>query len=75
METYAVVLVESTNQAMRIEHVLHLAGIESKLIPVPKFLSSACGNCLKIKPEDIEKVRDVVRKNKIIVPSIETIQM
>ena len=75
METYAVVLVESTNQAMRIEHVLHLAGIESKLIPVPKFLSSVCGNCLRIDPKDIQQVKEVIKANKIIEPSFEIIQM
>ncbi len=75
METFAVVLVESTNQAMRVEHILHQEGIESKLIPVPKFLSSACGNCLKINPADIEKVKKAIEKNRINLPAIEIVQM
>lgn len=62
MDEFAVVLVESTNQAMRIEHLLNLSGVKSKLIPVPKFLSSSCGNCLKINPADIEQVKSVVEK-------------
>lgn len=75
MEEFAVVLVESTNQAMRIEHLLNLSGVKSKLIPVPKFLSSNCGNCLKIDPADIGKVKFVVEKNKIKIDRIEIIQM
>lgn len=75
MEEFAVVLVESTNQAMRIEHLLNLSGVKSKLIPVPKFLSSNCGNCLSIDPADIEKVKFVVEKNKIRIDRIEIIQM
>jgi len=75
MEEFAVVLVESTNQAMRIEHLLNLSGVKSKLIPVPKFLSSNCGNCLRIDPADIEKVKFVVEKNKIRIDRIEIIQM
>jgi len=75
MEEFAVVLVESTNQAMRIEHLLNLSGVKSKLIPVPKFLSSNCGNCLRIDPADIEKVKFVVEKNKIQIDRIEIIQM
>ena len=75
MENYAIVLVESTNQAMRIEHIMHLVGIGSKLIPVPKFLSSACGNCLRIEREDMEKVKEVILKNRIKVLPIELVQM
>ena len=56
MEEFAVVLVESTNQAMRIEHLLNMSGIKSKLITVPKVLSSSCGNCLRIDTAEIEKV-------------------
>ena len=75
MEEFAVVLVEATNQAMRIEHLLNLSGVKSKLIPVPKFLSSNCGNCLRIDPADIDKVKFVVEKNKITIERIEIIQM
>ncbi len=75
MEEFAVVLVESTNQAMRIEHLLNLSGIKSRLIPVPKFLSSNCGNCLRIDLADIDKVKSVVEKNQIKIDRIEIVQM
>lgn len=75
MEEFAVVLVESTNQAMRIEHLLNLSGVKSQLIPVPKFLSSSCGNCLRIDPIDIEMVKSIVDKNKIMIQSIEIVQL
>lgn len=75
MEEFAVVLVESTNQAMRIEHLLNLSGVKSKLIPVPKFLSSNCGNCIRVDPADIDKVKSVVEKNKITIDRIEIVQM
>ena len=73
MEKFAVVLVQSTNQAMRIEHLLHLSGITSQLMPIPKFLSSNCGNCLRIQLDDIEKVKTVIDENKIIIEGIEVI--
>jgi len=75
MEECAVVLVESTNQAMRIEHLLNLSGVKSELIPVPKFLSSSCENCLRVDPADIAKVKFVIEKNKITIHGIEIIQM
>lgn len=51
---YAVILVYSTSYAIRAEKVLHRAGIASKLIPVPRHLSSNCGVCLRIDPSDAE---------------------
>lgn len=75
MEEFAVVLVESTNQAMRIEHLLNLSGVKSKLMPVPKFLSSNCGNCLRIDPADIEKVELVVKRNNIKIQGIEIVNL
>lgn len=69
------VLVESTNQAMRVEHLLNMAGIKSKLIPVPRFLSSACGNCLRIDSNDIQGVKSEINKNRINNVSIEIVQM
>lgn len=75
MEEFAVVLVESTNQAMRIEHLLNLSGVISKLMPVPKFLSSSCGNCLRIDPADIEKANLIIKNNHIQIDRIEIVQM
>jgi len=46
---YAVILVHSTNYALRAEKVLAKAGISCKLIPVPRHLSSDCGVCIRIE--------------------------
>jgi len=45
--TYGVVLFHSTNWAIKAEKVLQGAGLEVKLIPVPRHLSSDCGVCLR----------------------------
>ena len=47
-DRHAVILVYGTSHAIRAEQVLHLAGIPSKLIPVPRHLSSNCGVSLRI---------------------------
>ena len=49
---YLVILVPSSSHAIRAENVLHKAGIESKLIPVPRTLSSDCGVCVRIAIDD-----------------------
>lgn len=47
-EEYTVILVYSTSYAIRAEKILREAGIQSKLIPVPRHLSSSCGVCIRI---------------------------
>jgi hypothetical protein len=51
-ETYAVIIVYSTNHALRVEQTLHRAGIACKLIPVPRHISSDCGVCVRIERAD-----------------------
>ena len=53
-QTYAVILVYSTNHALRAEQVLQQAGIRCKLIPVPRHLSSDCGVCIRVGRGDRE---------------------
>jgi len=51
---YTVILVHSTSYAIRAERVLNMAEIPSKLIPVPRHLSSDCGVCVRIAREHQE---------------------
>ena len=51
---YCVILVSSTSYAIRGEQILHRAGVQCKLIPVPRHLSSDCGVCLRLAKEDRE---------------------
>lgn len=45
---YAVILVYSISHAIRIEGMLKKRGIEAKMIPVPRHLSSDCGSTVRI---------------------------
>ena len=56
-EQYAVILLPSTSHALRGEKILKHAGITSKLIPVPRTLSSECGICLRVQRNDQERAR------------------
>lgn len=49
---YAVILLASSNHALKAEKLLIQAGIACKLIPVPRQLSSECGVCLRIAAAD-----------------------
>jgi hypothetical protein len=51
---YSVVLLYSTNWAIKAEKVLAEVGISCKLVPVPRHLSSDCGVCVRIERADQE---------------------
>jgi hypothetical protein len=57
---YGVLLFYSTSWAVRAEKVLQGAGLEVKLIPVPRHLSSDCGVALRFEWPHIEEVRSLL---------------
>ena len=71
---YAVILVDSTSHAMRIEHVLAMVKLETKLIPVPRHLSSNCGLCVRVRREDIPAIQQQLKKNKVAYNGIVEIE-
>jgi hypothetical protein len=57
---YAILLVSSTNQALRVEKLLQTAGIACKLIPVPRQISSDCGVCVRVHRDEGETAHQVL---------------
>lgn len=57
---YSVVLFHSTSYALRAEKVLGNAGVDCKLIPVPRHLSSDCGVCVRVRRADREATRQAL---------------
>ena len=70
---YAVVLVQSTSHAIRVEKLLRAQGISCKMIPVPRHISSDCGACVRILCQDTETVRHVLEAASIGVESIQAV--
>ncbi|HNQ24355.1 MAG TPA: DUF3343 domain-containing protein [Phycisphaerae bacterium] len=52
MAELAVILVHSTSHAIAAERVLKRAGLEVKLVPTPRHLSSNCGSAVRIPARD-----------------------
>lgn len=67
---YAVVLVPSTSHAIRGERALNMAGITSKLIPVPRTISSECGVCLRIAHHDRGAVKKALNEARVPIHRI-----
>jgi bacterioferritin-associated ferredoxin len=67
---YAVILVHSTSHAMRVEKVLHAAGLACKLIPVPRQISSDCGVCIRVRNQDLEAALQAAKMAQIEVEGV-----
>ena len=67
---YTVILVYSTGHAIQAERLLHRAGIGSRLVPVPRHLSSDCGVCLQIAQADGEAVEQVLQEASVQIEGI-----
>jgi len=70
---YAVILVHSTNYALRAEKVLAKAGISCKLIPVPRHLSSDCGVCIRIERANQEAAFRVLEAARVEMQGVHEI--
>ena len=70
---YAVILVDSTSHALRIEKLLVNRGLTCKLIPVPRHLSSDCGVCVRILNQELEEVKALLTEHQIINQAIEVL--
>jgi len=60
LNSYGIVLFYSTNAAFQLEKTLKKSGIEVKLIPTPRSLSSDCGTALRFPWENAELVRTTI---------------
>ncbi len=58
---YRVLLFESVSAVLVAEKILKDAGIRSKLIPVPKYLSSDCGVCMRVDAADAARAQDALQ--------------
>ena len=67
---YTAILVFSTSHAIRAERILNQAGVTSKLIPVPRHLSSNCGVCLRIERQDVEPALEALKKVNIEIEGV-----
>ena len=67
---YTVILVHSTNHALRAEKALKDAGVSCKLIPVPRRFSSDCGVCVRVPRTEREAALDVVKASRTEIEAV-----
>ncbi len=67
---FGVILVPSTSAALRGEKVLQRAGLQVKLIPVPREISSNCGISIRFAWAEREQVETALAESKVSIDSI-----
>jgi len=67
---YSVVLFHSITGALQAEKRLKGKGIATKLMPVPRQLSSDCGVCLRFRSEDEPEVKKALEEERIDIQGI-----
>ncbi len=59
---------------MRLEHLLQRKGVTTKLIPVPRHLSSDCGLCVLFNCPDEPEVRKTIEEARMEVQGIHPLE-
>jgi len=68
--SFSVVLFASVQMAIRAERLLQGAGLEVKLIPVPRQLSSDCGVCLRFDGTQATEVEEILENHGVPLEGI-----
>lgn len=71
MKNYCVILFQSITQSIWTFRILKKAGIERKMVPIPRSLGSDCGYCVRVLKEDVGRVKDVLEKSGVGYAKIE----
>ena len=67
---HSVVLFYSTSGALQAEKLLKKEGVTTKLIPVPRQLSSDCGICLRFEHSKETRVRVILEEGEVEIQGI-----
>ncbi|MBD3346736.1 MAG: DUF3343 domain-containing protein [Chitinivibrionales bacterium] len=70
-EQQSVIIVHSTNYALKAEKMVKLAGLSCALIPVPRHIASDCGVCLRVLRVEKEQAREILEQGCIEIDGVE----
>ena len=65
-----VFLFPASSHAIRAERFFQEAGLDAKLIPVPRHLSSDCGLCVRLPRAQRERAEAVAAERKMVIEGI-----
>lgn len=70
---YNVVLFHSVSGTLRAEKLLKAENVSTKVIPMPRHLSSDCGVCVRFERKDQSKVEEILARHQLEMQGIYSI--
>ena len=70
MENYYIITFENTHGTLNGEAILKANNINIIIMPTPTYITKSCGISLKIKEEEIDSVKVLIKDNKFIIKGI-----
>jgi hypothetical protein len=64
MENYYIITFENTHGTLNGEAILKENKISTIIMPTPTYVTKSCGISLKIKEEDIDRVKVLIKEKK-----------
>ncbi len=74
MAAWAVILFHSTSHAVAAERVLKRSGLDVRLIPTPRHLSSDCGSAARIAATDQAACEQALQAARVPIERIEPLE-
>lgn len=74
MTEFSAILVHSTGHAVQVQRLLKQAGLEAKLIPTPRHLSSDCGSAVRIRAASREYAKQLIKAADVELDRIEDLE-
>ncbi len=65
MNQYGYMTFKSVSFAMKFEAAIKNCNIKTKIIPVPRSISSSCGLCLRFNLEDTDRLKSFAVNNNL----------
>ena len=65
-----IITVPSVHHALKMERAFKRSGLTVEMIPVPRAISSDCGICASLAPDDLEEVLKLLGKHRIVYEEI-----
>ncbi|MBE6067358.1 MAG: DUF3343 domain-containing protein [Clostridium lundense] len=70
MTQYYVLVFKNTLDSIKAEKFLKENSINMTIMPTPTGITQSCGISIKINPDDIDKIKELIKENKLTTKAI-----
>lgn len=70
MTQYYILVFKNTLDSIKAEKFLKDNSIEMTIMPTPTGITQSCGISIKINPDNIDKIKELITENKLTVKTV-----